>query len=250
MPDVDKAVRLLTHACTSYFHNQSESYKRSVISEFVDLPDANKPSEIRGKTPHQIYDYFNRLYCDVVEAISDTFECDVVELREDSNNNKIGSDLIATIRYGNYIKEEKIELKFGKETLKAIGLETFDKIFVVDFEKGFFTETFAEVKNNQRDFAYNHPGNVNMLISNLEKQLLPIINKSNEMVKNGHLRINSNEIASQLSGTGSIDSNKIVDIPTKLFVNWNSINVSEKLDMSGDWKIIEISPSKEKRSEN
>lgn len=246
MPDVDRAVRLLTHACTTYFHNQNESYKKSVINEFYNLPDVNKPSEMRGKSYSQLVQYFNRLYQDVVDAISETFECDVDLLKEDSNNNKIGADLIATIRYDEIKKDEKIELKFGKETLRAIGIATFDKIFVVDYDTGFFTEIFTDVKNNQRKFALDNPGEVDLLISNLEKQLSPIIEKSNELADSGHLRINSNEMALQLSGTGSIDSEDEASVPTKLFVGWNSINVSEKLDLSGDWRIIEISPSKDK----
>ena len=246
MPDVDRAVRLLTHACTTNFHNQNESYKKSIINEFYNLPDVNKPSEMRGKNYYQISQYFNKLYSDVVNAISETFECDVVELREDSNNNKIGADLIACIKYDDLVKDEKIELKFGKETLRAIGIATFDKIFVVDYDTSFFTEVFADVKNNQRLFALHNRGEVDMLISNLEKQLSPIIDKSNELVQNGHLKINSDEMALQLSGTGSIDSKENVSVPTKLFVGWNSINVSEKLDLSGNWRIIEISPSKEK----
>ena len=246
MPDVDEAVRLLTKACTTDFYNRNITSKRAVINAFLNLSEDNRPVITRKKTNSQIEEFFKRLYPNLSKIISKHFGHDVLLLKEDSKNNRKGSDLIATINYNGRIEEERIELKFGQETLRAIGLETFDKIFPIDKNKGFYAKAFAKVKENQRAFAKRNKGKVDLLISNLEKQLLPIINKSNELAENGCLQINSKEIAILLSSTGSIDSKQPLVIPTKLNVGWKSIKVSEKLDLTGDWKITEISPSKEK----
>jgi len=246
MPDVDLSVRFLTKACTSDYNDSPFNEKMHLIDEFIKLPQSNIPSEMRGKNRKQITDYILNLFSNVKNAIEETFECDVVSLYEDSKDNKVGSDLIAKIRYDSKITNEKIELKFGKETLRAIGIATFNKIFIVDYESGYFVEKFADCKDNQRKFADEHPGDVENLIKNLSYQLAPIIDDTNNKKNNGVLHIDSNEMISQLSGTGSINSNEIVVAPTKLYLTWSGINVSEQLDLSGKWSINEISPSTEK----
>ena len=246
MPDVDEAVRKLTEACTTDFYNQSNAFKRVLIDAFCRIPDKNRPLFTRGKTNSQIEGLFNRLYIDVKKKISEYFGREVLFLKEDSKNNKKGSDLIATIRYGGYTKDERIELKFGQETLKAIGLESFDKIFMVDSDRHYFETIFTIVKEKQREFALQNRGKVDLLIANLERQLYHVIKGCNEKVRHGSLNINSWEMAKQLSSTGSVRSGEPLIIPTKFKIGWNSITVSEKLDLSGIWKITEISPSKEK----
>ncbi len=246
MPDVDEAVRKLTEACTTEFHNQNDASKRVLIDAFCRIPDENRPLFTRRKTDSQIRGLFNRLYLDVKKKISEYFGHEVLFLKEDSKNNKKGSDLIATIKYGGRLEEERIELKFGQETLKAIGLESFDKIFRVDSDRYYFATIFNIVKEHQREFALLNRGKVDLLIANLERQLYPIIKWCNFQVETGRLHIESREMAKQLSSTGSISSGEPLIIPTKLKIGWNSIKVSEKLDLTGEWKITEISPSKEK----
>lgn len=246
MPNVDTSVRLLTRACTTDFYNSSSEEKQNLIREFLLLPQDNIVTALRGKSSSQITTYILNLYDKVKDAIEETFETDVIKLFEDSKDNKKGSDLIAVIKYGGSVSNEKIELKFGQETLRAIGIETFDKIFVVDYENGFFTETFKKVKDNQRAFADSYPGRFDDMIKNLAIQLAPIIKKANSLYELGKLSIDSKEMFCQLSGTGSINDINDLVIPTKFFIGWKEIKATEKLDLSGNWTIKEISPSEEK----
>ena len=240
MPDVDEAVRELTKACTTVFYNEDDASKRAAIEYFYTISDENRPVILKGRTNSQVETFLKRLYPDLSNAISKHFGYDVVFIKEGSRNNKDGSDLIATIRYDDHTEDKEIELKFGKETLKAPGLETIDKIFVVDTEKNFFEKVFADVKKNQREFALRNKGKVDLLVANLAKQLAPIIEKCKELYQKGHLHINSYELFNQLSVTGSVKSGEPLIIPTKFKIRWKSIKVSEKLDLTGEWKITEI----------
>ena len=62
MPDVDRAIRLLTYACTTEFLQLSFLQKQLVLSEFYNLPEVNKPCELRGKTFSEISSFFLNLY--------------------------------------------------------------------------------------------------------------------------------------------------------------------------------------------
>ena len=54
MPDVDEAVRLLTKACTTDFHNKDDASKKVIINKFLSLPKENRPVMTRKKTDSQI----------------------------------------------------------------------------------------------------------------------------------------------------------------------------------------------------
>ena len=245
MPDVDMAVRLLTTACTDNFAKLPFLEQMKLVDQFYNICDENKPLEFRKRTKSDIEKYLLSLNSLVRSSIEDVFECDVPLIWEDSKDNKVGSDLIVRTKYDSIVKDEKVELKFGKETLRAIGIKTFDKIFTVDFETGYFTEKFAEVKSNQRNFAEKYPGRFDDMIENLGNNLRPIIEEANQLEKEGRLVIDSHEMEAQLTGTGSVDSSKEVVAAKKLIVGWAKIEAKENPDFSGEWKIEEITPSKE-----
>lgn len=245
MPNVDVAVRLLTTACTDLFSNSSLNYKRNIINQFLSLPNDNIPVEFRNKSVNVIEKVFLNLNSRIRETLEGVFECNILSIRNDSSNNQKGSDLIIICDYGRTKRVERIELKFGKETLRAIGLKTFDSIFVVDFDNDFFTDAFNTIRENQKLFADAYPRDINGLLNNLHSQLESFCEELNELKDDGALYINSNEMELQLSGTGSISENTGTFPAFKFIIGISHIEVTEALDFSGNWEIIDIYTSRQ-----
>ena len=130
MADVDMCVRLCELAMCADVATYAEK-----ISE---IPDSKRVLVLRGKDWTQI--------TEILENCKNVVQLDIVNIYYDSNtsyrdikftsgsaNNRDGADIIHTLSSGLDIH---IELKFGKKTDRAIGKQTFEKIF----ENSFFTD--------------------------------------------------------------------------------------------------------------
>lgn len=251
MPDVDEAVRLLTRACTDKYASFSDVQKKKLVDDFIRLGNERIPREFRNKNKYEIQKYFFEINSRVRKEIIEIFECDKLHLKLDSNNNREGSDLIAILTYGNKVIARRIELKFGQETLKAVGLKSFDSIFVVQDDGSFYKRNLTTIKEKQRQKIINSNNQISEdeLIDNLSKLLEPLIQESNHLLQQGKLKVDNLQMKAWLSGTGSVKDANNVETPVKIYPHWSgNIEVKEPLELDGNWKITEISPSIEKKS--
>lgn len=247
--NVDTAVRILTETCTDAFNKKDMNYKKHLIDEFISLDEKVKPVSFRNKNRKQIEEYFLNSNESLKDTLLDICECDeIIEIKEDSIDNKVGSDLIVKLKYDNDVSNQKIELKFGAETNKNIGIEAFDKIFINLNEEDYFKNKFSEIKNNQRRYADRHPRDFDGLIKNLKNEIDILSEDCNELADSDNLIIDSEEMNTNLSTTGSIANNSGSKPFKKIRMDYDDIIEIDILDYSGNWKFTDISslPDKDK----
>lgn len=237
MPNVDFATRLLNKACSDEYAQLSIAKRREIAINFFSIPKNEKPNFFKNLSQDETIDFFKSINSKLRIKFAQHFKKRVLKIECASNSNFVGADLKVTLQ-GRIVKQ--IELKFGQETLKAIGLKTFDQIFVVSNKSNYFKNVLNTVRNNQIDFAKHNQGKVDELVENLRRQFAPLVNQFKELLYNGKIVINSEEMLKQLGGTGSATMNVGANQPTKFIVSPRDIQYVESLNLTGNWKIKSI----------
>lgn len=249
MPNVDQATRILNFVSSDEYSRLSEVEKDQIINDFLSISDRNRPTSFRGLERRSVSCYFNNLNLKLREFISDIIDNDDISLIEDSNDNRVGSDLIVI---SNRDREEitRVELKFGSETNRNIGNNTMDQVFSFYNTNNNFSLLFSDIYIQQRNYVSANdltPNDFVQIEANLNTILQTKVEILNDLFNNNNLRINGNMMAQLLLTTGAID-NVIDNNIIKINVSYTS-NVEEginRLDLpnvDGEWQIEEISMS-------
>ena len=238
---VDNAVRMLTEACTDDFAKKDVFYKQTFISKFMAIDDSEKPKAFRNKSKKQTEERILNLNAKLKEILSKIcLYSEIIEIKQDSNDNKIGGDIIVTLLYSSRTEKKVVELKFGSKTDRNIGLGTFDMVFPVLNQKNYFQNKIASIKRGQRKCVDEHNGNIEVAIKNLQNQLEDWKKELNEMIENGSIAINSDMMYKVLSTTGSVVNNTEAEIFKAVKITFKRMREIEILDCSGSWKITDI----------
>ncbi len=133
MADVDMCVRL----CELAMCNDVAVYADKISQ----IPDSKRVLVLRSKSRAQIIEILDNckkvVQLDIVNIYyHDDTNYQDISFTSDSDNNRDGADIIHTLSNG---LDVTIELKFGKKTDRAIGKQSFEKIF----ETSYFTEALA-----------------------------------------------------------------------------------------------------------
>lgn len=245
MPNVDKAVRKLNEACSDAFNKQSDLYKNELIQCLIKIRDDNNanndgylPNFLKKVSNEGLAKFVLNLHDNLKKALKKYFKQDIVKVVEGSKSNQVGSDLVITLKDNSNFD---IELKFGHETDKGIGLKTFDQMVILKDKPNYFSEKFPTITQEQHKYADLHPLDQTGLITNLKKQLSKMYFELMSIHKSGKLIINSEMVENQLNGTGSITKKIGATHPVKFEISRiNVIKVKPFKDFSGKWSLKEI----------
>ena len=127
MPNVDTCVRLCEEAICVENHND-------ITDRIFSLSYRNKVIIFRNKTRDEIYDSISNYKRVIRTAIIDRFSSfgldeNRITIEHGNSNNRVGADLFFTLPNGDIVD---IEVKFGSHTDKAIGMDSFTRIFGTD----------------------------------------------------------------------------------------------------------------------
>jgi len=248
MANVDKATRLLNSVVLDSYCNSNQANKDNKVTEFLLLPNNEKPISFRNKTHQQIRILFDELNPALKNLISKNYGCDIrqIKILPDSNNNRIGADSIV-----NYVKQNKnmiqrLELKFGAKTDKNIGNTEMDRIFEIPGEEKKFKDMLLSVKLKQRSFVNNTKNpDLNKLSSNLEKLLIESSDFFKDLLIKKKLILNQTRLIQAMKATGAIDHSENMENMLTVRIDYASdvnraIKTLPKPDLSGEWKITRI----------
>jgi hypothetical protein len=245
MPNVDFSTRLLNRAALDSYKKLSKIEREKITESFYELPETQKPITFRHVELNEINIFFDQLNLSVKRTLLEHYKVDELKILPDSNDNRVGSDLVIEIETKDKVIKKRLEVKFGAETKRNIGNNTMDKVFPCSNNPLFFSQLFKEITQKQRNFVLNTKGDLDLYYSNLEELLkiasLSIINQRNE----GRLSVNSSVMKDLLSSTGALGkSDQVKDIET-IRIDYNKVpNKIVKMlsnpDLSGQWKFEKI----------
>lgn len=245
MPNVDFSTRLLNRAALDSFKELSKVERKKIANSFYQLPENQKPITFRHVDLNDINNFFDQLNLSVKSTLLEHYKVDELKILPDSNDNRVGSDLVIEIKDNGKVIKKRVEVKFGSETKRNIGNNTMDKVFPCSDNPLFFSQLFKEITQKQRNFVLNTKGDLDLFYSNLEELLkiasIAIVNQRNE----GRMSVNSSVMKDLLSSTGSIGkSDQVRDIET-IRVDYNKVpNKIVKMlsnpNLSGQWKFEKI----------
>jgi hypothetical protein len=125
----------------------NKNEKDELISEFYSISETEKPVSFRNVDKEKIKIFFDKINSCLRDSINlllqkqENNSCTVRYLKQDSNNNRIGSDLVIECLSNDGNKTFiKCELKFGNKTDRNIGNRSLDNIFTINNQNNFFTE--------------------------------------------------------------------------------------------------------------
>lgn len=238
--NVDKAVRKLNKMIIDDFLIKNSDEQKKEIYEFIEINDKEKPISFRQKDYNEILFFVENVNSELKKTIENISNEKVLRIIEDSNNNKIGSDVLIYFKNGNKLYGE---IKFGSQTNANIGIDNFSKIFIFKNKSVIWKNIFGEIKDKQRElFDKNNDISEIELIENLEK----IVNDIAINLNKEEIIINNDELNRLLLTTGSPEniksnfeflkfkikcSNKVSDL----------VEIIDDFKPAKDWKIEDIS---------
>jgi hypothetical protein len=245
MPNVDFSTRLLNMAALDSYKQLCRIDREKITRSFCELPETQKPITFRHVDFNDINNFFEALNSSVKRALVEHYKVDDLKILADSNDNRVGSDLIIEIETKGEVIKKRIEVKFGSETKRNIGNNTMDKVFPCSNNPLFFSQLFKEITQKQRNFVLKTKGDFDLYYANLEKLLkiasLSIINQLNE----GRLSVDSTIMKDLLSSTGAIGRiDQVRDIET-IRIDYNKVPIKivkmlSNPNLSGQWKFEKI----------
>ncbi len=245
MPNVDFSTRLLNKAALDSYKQLSKIEREKISNAFYELPETQKPITFRSVSLNDINNFFEQLNSSIKRTLLDHYKVQDLKIFPDSNDNRVGSDLIIEIESKGKVIKKRMEVKFGSETKRNIGNNTMDKVFPCSNNPIFFSQLFKEITRKQRNFVLNTKADLDLYYSNLEELLkvasLSIINHRDE----GKLSVNSSVMKELLSSTGAIGkSDQVRDIET-IRIDYNKlpnkiVKMLSNPDLSGEWKFEKI----------
>ena len=244
MVNVDRAIRILSYACTDEYDSLSRRDKDRLIDELLSTPKEKLPTIYRSMSGDEIAVTVDSLNSRLRKKLTQVQKGKIVSITSDSNSNRVGADIIAKVDISGKVKMESVELKFGNMTDRALGLESFDSIFPVKGRPGFFQDALLTIRAGQLDFVRKHPGDIDGLISNLREQLSSLTDEVNEMLDRRILSIDSKALCEQVGATGSVTNDTAARHPLRFFIEKKTIKYDPNLDLSGRWDFQEIGISK------
>ncbi|WP_029513021.1 hypothetical protein [Mycoplasmopsis iners] len=252
MADVDKSIRILNFVVSDKYLKSSKEQQNEIIKEFLEIPDSNKPISFRNRSYNDLEKFFSICNFQVRKIIEINNESKMIDLLEDTNNNLVGADLIAAQEKDNFVYSQRIELKFGAETLANIGNDSMNTIFGLNNSQVNFVSLAKNLKNKQQKFVIDEKNGANeKSFSNLESLINDFVKQLNFLNQNKLMKINKDELNNLLNTTGSIKNSHLVgNNLLKLFINYKkdikqSITVAKKLNLDGEWTIKSIKKSED-----
>lgn len=243
--DVDYATRILNTVSSDIYQKLDESQKKSLILKFCNIPENQKPISFRSISFIDIGSFFSKLNPALKKLIEIYYSEPVISIAEDSNNNKIGSDLFVTTKSGNFTKTRRVELKFGAETNRNIGNGAMDEIFEITDKITSFSSIFKNISAQQKKFMTGNLDNTTAGYTNLEKLLLEAATTLENLYDNGFLSINSEKMYTLLTTTGSLSNQTSMEDLMKIRVDFtydfeNSLKIMDRPNVSGSWSVSRI----------
>lgn len=249
MANVDRATRILNFVASDEFNKKSIIEKNKIINDFSSISNREKPTSFRNVNDKDLSIFFYGLNSKVKSIISKVINNDDIVLIEDSQDNRVGADLIV-ISKNTRVELRKVELKFGSETNRNIGNNTMDKIFSITNENYSFSSLFSDISTSQRNFISKNnlePKDSYFIDKNLDKILDGKINVLQNLLENNKLILNRGMMSQLLLSTGSIDNftdKEIIKINISYNLDMNkAIKILDLPNVEGNWEIKSIEKS-------
>lgn len=249
LANVDRATRILNFVASDEFNKKSIIEKNKIINDFSSISNREKPTSFRNVNDKDLSIFFYGLNSKVKSIISKVINNDDIVLIEDSQDNRVGADLIV-ISKNTRVELRKVELKFGSETNRNIGNNTMDKIFSITNENYSFSSLFSDISTSQRNFISKNnlePKDSYFIDKNLDKILDGKINVLQNLLENNKLILNRGMMSQLLLSTGSIDNftdKEIIKINISYNLDMNkAIKILDLPNVEGNWEIKSIEKS-------
>lgn len=251
MANVDMATRILNFVSSDKYKSLNHTQKTNTVFKFYRLTTRQKPISFREASQEELFVFFDNLNDEVRKKISDIHKTVNFSLEEESDDNKVGADLLIKSNLPN-LNNTRIELKFGSETNRNIGNNTMDEVFSVKNQLKYFTDTFREIRVKQQRFVSESKEKLNdeVIDDNLNKVLLDIVERMSNLYNDSDIVVDSEKMAQLLLATGSIDNldenSELLKMNVKFTSNIDdAVNLIDLPNVTGDWKIksIEMAPN-------
>lgn len=233
MADVDQCVR----ECEAALCDGVELHAKNIFR----LPAFQKVRLLRDKTEQQIITILENCKQTIQIQIATEFYGNRiafgdVKLEKSSNNNRDGADVFHQLPNGKTID---IEVKFGAETNKAIGMAQFRQIFGTDI----FTEALNPVQRRAWVALYQQNPNPDSQMNRLVENLNTAIDRFNELNfgKNYTLTPGEQLAMEAVIINNSGDNRRQSDHYLKFIVEGTSFRDLKKLPTGlGTWTILRV----------
>lgn len=247
MADVYQATEILNRVSSDKYVRLGKSDQLDAINEFYNLPSDKKPNSFKKCSKDDLEVFFSSLNHNLKQLITDAYQKKVIELREDSKNNKIGSDLIAVFADGS----QRIELKFGKETNSNIGKETMDVVFGLVGHIPSFESLCSNLREKQHEFVIDKKnGECDLSYKNLKNLVEELTNIIRLLNDQRIICIDNTQMKHLLESSGSLKNYNLVgENQIKIFVSYkkkisSAFKIAERLNLDGEWEITSVNIAK------
>jgi len=233
MADVDKCVR----ECEAALCDGVELHAKNIFQ----LPAAQKVRLLRDKTEQQIITILKNCKQAIQIQIATEFYSNKiafgdVKLEKSSNDNRDGADVFHKLPNGKIID---VEVKFGAETNKAIGMAQFTQIF----GSNIFTEALNPSQRREWIELYKQNPDSEAQLKRLADVLNVAIDKFNDLNFHKNYTLTSDEqlAMERVIINNSGDNRRQSDHYLKFIVEGTSFRDLKKLPTGlGTWTILKV----------